>query len=82
MRPFAAVRRSIFVLSDGVYLVNREHLIERSEMLKKVLDDDQKQLEALKIVQDVVEQLQHPKSESLSLSFTCRWRQQSQIPEV
>ncbi|CAF98129.1 unnamed protein product, partial [Tetraodon nigroviridis] len=49
-------------MQDGVYLVNREHLIERSEMLKKVLDDDQKQLEALKIVQDVVEQLQHPKN--------------------
>lgn len=64
----------MFVLSAGVYLVNGERLIKGSEVLKKILDDDQKQLEALNILQGVVEQLQHPKSESLS--STSRWRQQ------
>ena len=68
----------MFVLSAGVYLVNREHLIKGSEIMKKVLNDDQEQLEALNILLAVVEQLQHPKSESLFGASFCRWRQQSQ----
>ena len=58
----------MFVLSAGVYLVNGERLIKGSKVLKKILDDDQKQLEALNILQCVMEQLQHPKSESLLYS--------------
>lgn len=54
----------MFVLSAGVYVVNGERLIKRLNVLKKILDDDQKQLEALNILQDVAEKLQHPKSES------------------
>lgn len=60
------MRRSVSVLPAGVYLLDREHLINRSQVLKTVLDDDHKQLEALNILQAVVEQLQHPKSESFS----------------
>lgn len=70
------VWKSMSVLSGGVYLVNRERLTKESEVLKRILDDDQKQLEALNILQTNVEQLQHPKSESLSTN--CRWRQRSQ----
>lgn len=64
MSSSAALQRSVFVLSAGVYLLKRERLTRSSEVLEKVLDDDQKQLEALNILQGVAEQLRHPKSES------------------
>lgn len=64
------------MLSGGVYRVDGECLIKGAKVLKTILDDDQKQLEALNILQSVVEQLQHPNSEPLS--STSRWRQRPQ----
>lgn len=64
------------MLSGGVYQVDGERLMKGAKVLKTILDDDQKQLEALNILQSVVEQLQHPKSEPLSSAS--RWRQRPQ----
>lgn len=60
------------MLSDGVYLVDRECLIKGAEVLKKILDDDHKQLEAPNVLQSVVGQLQHPKSDSFSSTWCHR----------
>lgn len=54
-----------FVVPGGVHQLNGSKIIQRSEILKKYLNNGQKQREALKALQNVMEQTKPPNSQCL-----------------
>lgn len=61
-----------FVVPGGVHQLNGSKIIQRSEILKKYLNNGQKQREALKALQNVMEQTKPPSSQCLFPSITRR----------
>lgn len=55
-----------FAVPGGVHQLSGSKIIQRSEILKKYLNNGQKQREALKVLQNVLEQRKTPNSQCLS----------------
>lgn len=56
----------LLAASGSVRHVNACDLMERSEVLGKYLSDRQKELEALRALEDLLERMERPRSECLA----------------
>lgn len=52
-----------FVFSGGVHKVDAYEMLQRAGLLKNCIRDDQKQLVALNVLQELVSHMEHPDSE-------------------
>lgn len=57
--------RREFVFSGGVHKVDAYEMLQRAGLLKNCIRDDQKQLLALNVLQELVIHMEHPDSERL-----------------
>lgn len=57
-----------FVFSGGVQKVDAYEMLRRAGLLKNCIRDDQKQLVALNVLQELVIHMEHPDSECLLVS--------------
>lgn len=60
----SGVKRA-FVFPGGVYKVDVYEMLQRAGLLKNCIKDDQKQLVALNVLQELVIHMEHPDSECL-----------------
>ncbi|TWW56141.1 eukaryotic translation initiation factor 4 gamma 3-like [Takifugu flavidus] len=56
---YSGVKR-VFVLSGGVYSLRTTELLQRVSLLKRYIEDDQKQLVVLNVVQQLVVHMDQP----------------------
>ncbi|XP_056906315.1 eukaryotic translation initiation factor 4 gamma 3-like [Takifugu flavidus] len=72
MRAVCHGVKRVFVLSGGVYTLNTYELLERVSLLKRYITDDQKQLVALNVLQQLVVHIDQPDG-LLRMFFDVLW---------